>query len=256
MKGMDGQLFDQGHSSESERARTADLMRMTPAGYRSVLDAGAREGYYSRLLSERFEEVTALDLNPLQAGWGNGVRCVQGDLTRLPFPDNSFDVVFCSEVIEHVPAVEKACSEIARVARHEILVGVPYRQDTRVGRTTCAKCGRNNPPWGHVNSFDEKRLEKLFHPLRVVQRSYVWTNRERTSFLASRMMDLAGNPWGVYDSQEPCGHCGAKLSPPTKRTAFQRLCGGSAFALNRIQQQFIKPRAAWIHLLLKKERSS
>ncbi len=252
-KGMDGRLAGQTHETESERARTADLLRLTPAGYKSVLDAGAREGYYSRLLMERFETVTALDMNPLNPRNMEGIRCVQGDLTRLPFPDNSFDVVFCSEVLEHVPKIERACSEIVRVTRHEALIGVPYRQDIRLGRTSCGSCHRTNPPWGHVNSFDEKRLEKLFTPLRVVEQSFVWTNDEHTSALAAWLMDRGGNPWGVYDSQEPCGHCGAKLSPPPSRSTLQRLSAASASALNRVQSWFTKPHANWIHLVLKKK---
>ena len=42
---MDGALAGQTNETESERARTADLMRLTTVGYKSVLDAGAREGY-------------------------------------------------------------------------------------------------------------------------------------------------------------------------------------------------------------------
>jgi SAM-dependent methyltransferase len=253
---MDGYLVDHPHETESERVRTADLMRLTPTGLKSVLDAGARDGFYSRLLTGRFAAVTALDLNPLRPDSLNGVRCVQGDLTRLPFPNNSFDVVFCSEVLEHIPEVEKACSEITRVTRNEAVIGVPYRQDTRVGRTTCGSCNQINPPWGHLNSFDENRLENLFHPLRIVQQSYVWTSKERTNALASWLMDRGGNPWGAYNSQEPCGHCGAKLYPPAERSALQRLCVRMAFALNLIQSQFIKPRANWIHIVLKKERTT
>jgi SAM-dependent methyltransferase len=251
---MGGPMVDQTHESEGERARTADLMRLTPTGYGSVLDAGARDGYYSRLLSGRFVAVTALDVNPLNPGRLNGIRCVQGDLTQLPFTDNSFDVVFCSEVLEHIPGVDKACSEIVRVTRNEAVIAVPYRQDTRVGRTTCGSCGRANPPWGHVNSFDEERLAQLFHPLRAVRWSYVWTNQEHTNAVASWLMDRGGNPWGAYNSQEPCGHCGAKLYPPAARSALQRLCGTAAFALNLIQGWFTKPHANWIHLVFQKER--
>ncbi len=252
-KGIHGGLTGQRHETESECARTADLLRLTPAGYKSVLDAGARDGYYSRLLTERFEAVTALDMNPLEPSTMDGIRCVQGDLTRLPFPDNSFDVVFCSEVLEHIPKLENACSEIVRVTRHEALIGVPYRQDIRLGRTSCGSCHGTNPPWGHVNSFDEKKLETLFNPLRVVQRSYVWTNDEHTSAVAAWLMDRAGNPWGVYDSQERCGHCGAKLSPPASRSTLGRLFAASASALNGLQRRFTKPHANWIHLVLEKK---
>ena len=64
------------------------------------------------------------------------------DVTQLTFEDMSFDALMSLEVLEHVPAVERACKEIARVARHEVVIGVPYKQDTRLGRTKCSNCGK------------------------------------------------------------------------------------------------------------------
>jgi len=42
---------------------------------------------------------------------------VQLDATQLPFPSNSIDVIVCCEVIEHIPDVGKAISEIDRVLK-------------------------------------------------------------------------------------------------------------------------------------------
>lgn len=41
----------------------------------------------------------------------------QQDLTDLPYPDRSFDLVLCSHVLEHIPDDRKAIAEIARVLR-------------------------------------------------------------------------------------------------------------------------------------------
>ncbi len=238
------------HESESERARTGDLLRVLPRGRRSVLDIGARDGYYSRLLTEHFTEVTALDLQ--KPGFEiPGVVTVAGDVTKLDFPDASFDCVFCTEVLEHVPDIEKACQEIIRVARHEIIVGVPFKQDIRVDRTTCRSCGKNNPPWGHVNSFDEDRLFRLFSGLRVVSKSLVGSTSEATNFLSAFLMDVAGNPWGTYDQDERCIHCGAKLIPPD-RNLWQRACSAMAVSINRAQTVWTRPHGNWIHLLFSK----
>src|SRR5947208_8764132 len=141
-------------ASESERARTDDLLRLIPKNRRSRLDIGARDGQFSRLFTQYFDEVTALDLERPTFEIP-GVVTVAGNATRLDYPDDAFDCVFCAEVLEHIPAIDQACRELARVARYEIVIGVPYRQDIRLGRTTCRSCGKSNPPWGHVNSFDE-----------------------------------------------------------------------------------------------------
>ncbi len=51
----------------------------------------------------------------------------QVDVTRLPFPDGAFDVVICSEVMEHIPDNRKAVSELMRVLKPggDLVVSVP-----------------------------------------------------------------------------------------------------------------------------------
>ncbi len=53
---------------------------------------------------------------------------VVGDVTSLPFEDNTFDVVCVCEVLEHIPfeKVEKALSEIVRVAKKGVVISVPH----------------------------------------------------------------------------------------------------------------------------------
>jgi len=122
-------------NSPAEIARTRDLLAIVPKNLSSVLDVGARDGHFSRLLTEHFESVTALDLTMPQLDFDR-VRPVQGDVTKLQFPDDNFDVAFCAEVLEHVPALQKACSEIERVARHAVMIGVPFSLIAMAVRST------------------------------------------------------------------------------------------------------------------------
>jgi SAM-dependent methyltransferase len=39
------------------------------------------------------------------------------DITDLQFPDNSFDIIYCSHVLEHVPDDRKAMRELSRVLK-------------------------------------------------------------------------------------------------------------------------------------------
>lgn len=237
--------------TESEKARTASLMGLLPQGRSSVLDVGARDGHFSRLLTPRFASVTALDLEKPNFDLP-GVTGVAGDATNLQFPDNSFDCVFCAEVLEHIPNVKKAALEIARVARYEIVIGVPFRQDTRVGRTTCPGCGGICPPWGHVNAFDENTLLELFPGCVLTAREFAGSNDETTSTLATWLMDLGRNPWGTYGQEEPCIHCGARLEPPKDRPLWRRCCSSLAARMNKIQSRFTAPHQNWIHAVFSK----
>lgn len=226
-------------------------MRLVPKGYHSVLDAGARDGYYSLQLTQYFDAVTSLDLSKPQVEHER-VTCVAGDLTRLPYPDNSFDVVFCTEVLEHIPALEEAVREIKRVARHCILIGVPYKQDIRVARVTCAKCGKVSPPWGHVNVFDEHRLEELFQPFRVAQKALTGVNRNRTNAVATWLTDLGRNPYGVYGAEQRCLYCGSGLDTEPTRSFMHKACGVMGTRLMRAQSALSKPHANWIHVVFER----
>ena len=243
---------EQYRNSESEKARVADLFRVMPVGRKSVLEIGARDGYFSRPLAERFAEVTALDLEKPNFQLPR-VTTVAGDATKLQFPDNSFDCVLCAEVLEHIPAVEQAARELARVTRHELIIGVPYRQDIRSGRTRCSKCGKTNPPWAHVNTFDDARLDRLFPSLAIKSKTFVGSTREGTNAFSAMLMDMAGNPWGTYIQDEPCIHCGAVLVQPVHRSFLSRVCSGIAARLDKLQMRFAQPHANWIHIVFSKD---
>jgi hypothetical protein len=93
---------------------------------------------------------------------------------------------------------------------------------------------------------------RLFPGLRVISKSFVGINADATSAVAACLMDLAGNPWGTYDQDEPCVHCGAKLRAPAANSLFSRTCAALAGRMNRIQGFFPKPHGNWIHLRLGK----
>ena len=209
--------------SEKEKERTRNLLGLIPGRSSSVLDIGVREGYISVKLTDFFDSVTALDLEKPNIVNDN-VTCVQGDVTDLEFSDKSFHTVFCSEVLEHIPPdlLQKACNEIQRVAQEYIIIGVPYRQDIRVGRTTCYTCGRKNPPWGHVNTFDEKKMMSLFSGVSCEKIRFHGENTEYTNFLSALLMNLAGNPYGDYSQLEHCIYCGNTLKPPPGKKSITK----------------------------------
>lgn len=239
--------------SPKEKARIQELMRIIPKNRSTVLEIGARDGHISKLLTSLFVQVTALDLKKPEFSIPR-VTPVQGDVSKLKMPDDSYDVVICTEVLEHVAEelLDDACREIIRVAKYDIVIGVPYKQDLRVGRTTCGCCGWPNPPWGHVNSFDEERLERLFQAVCLVSKNYIGETRDKTNALSAFLMNAAGNPSGTYDQEEACIHCGERLVRAPKDRIVQRLYSKLASILTRIQRKLIRSSPNWIHMTFMK----
>lgn len=246
--------LDEYRRSPREQERTRDLLKtIAELDGHCALDVGARDGHFSRLLSATFPRVTALDVERPQFDHP-GVSCVKGDITQLEFANATFDLVLCTEVLEHIPPqlLGVACSELARVTRRHLIVGVPFKQDLRVGRTLCLNCGKRNPPWGHVNRFDLDLLKCLFPRLEVVSCHFVGMHREITNPVSSVLNRWAGDPFGTYGQEEVCIHCGVKLLAPKDRSIVQRMLTRTASEIDKIQRRVSAPRPIWIHLLFSK----
>lgn len=92
-----------------------------------VLDAGCGSSTKSIHLARRGYRVTAVDVSHAildaarkavaEHGLQDRVTHQWADLTAMPFPDGSFARVLCWGVLMHVPNVEKAVAELARVTR-------------------------------------------------------------------------------------------------------------------------------------------
>jgi len=80
-----------------------------------VLDAGAGQAQF-RANFERANYV-ALDTAVGQSDWDYSHLDVLGDVNRLPLASDRFDLIFCTEVLEHLPAPAGAAAEFARVLK-------------------------------------------------------------------------------------------------------------------------------------------
>lgn len=239
-------------AGELERMRIADLMKLTPSGG-NVLEIGARDCFISRKLLALYGRVTALDLRKPEIDEA-GITPVQGDVTALGFPDASFDTVFCTEVLEHVAPerLQKACDEIRRVARRWVVIGVPYRQDLRAGRTRCVRCGTVNPPTGHLNRFGTEEAVSLFPGMKVRTVRLVGSRAAVTNPLSVLLYRMCGYPYGSYDQEEGCVCCGAPLEQPRIGAVTWAVCF-VARALDALQRRLdFRRRPIWLHILFEK----
>jgi ubiquinone/menaquinone biosynthesis C-methylase UbiE len=93
--------------------------------YEDVLDVGCGSGIATQLLAEAGANVTAVDLTSWAvettrrrlAAFGLQAEVRQEDAERLPFADESFDLVFSWGVIHHSSDMDRALSELVRVTR-------------------------------------------------------------------------------------------------------------------------------------------
>ena len=151
----------------------------------SVFDGGCGEGFVLHELNQArpVKSFYAIDVdeNEVKDASRNLPFCDvrQGNLYEIPFKDNSFDLVICSEVLEHLEEPEKALLEIKRVSKKYVLLSVPNEPWFRI---SSLMSGKYLKTWGnhpeHVQNWTAgqfvKMVAKYFKVIKV-ETSFPWT---------------------------------------------------------------------------------
>ncbi len=134
-------------------------------GARRVLEVGCGEGLLADHLirqarPERFDACDvalrpAADLDPQ-------LNLREASIYALPYPDASFDLVLCCEVLEHLADPAAGLAELARVSARHVLLSTPWEPVWRLLNLARGRYLRDlgNTP-GHVQHFSRRALQEL-----------------------------------------------------------------------------------------------
>jgi SAM-dependent methyltransferase len=154
---------------------TVDFARLPISQGTRLLDLGCGAGRHAFEAARRGASVVALDMDSgeltqvsaitaamTEAGEipaGASITAAAGDATRMPFPDDSFDIVIAAEIMEHIPADQNAMHEVARVLKPGGIaaVTVPAWLPERV--CWLLSDDYHNVPGGHIRIFTRRELE-------------------------------------------------------------------------------------------------
>jgi ubiquinone/menaquinone biosynthesis C-methylase UbiE len=113
----------------------AGKLKMASAGQK-ILDIGAGEGRYKKFtehleyVSQDFAQYDGQgDGSGLQTGaWDCSSIDIVSDILAIPVPDVSFDIILCTEVLEHVPNPRLAIKEMLRILKPggRLIVTAPF----------------------------------------------------------------------------------------------------------------------------------
>ncbi len=158
---------------------TVDFDKLGLRPGQRVLDLGCGAGRHAFEMYRRGARVVAFDEDAAelenvatmfgamraegQVPTGAEANTLAGDALALPFPDESFDHVVASEILEHIPEDEKAMHELTRVVKPggRVVVTVPNRFPERI--CWALSDAYHQVEGGHVRIY---RIEELFARLR------------------------------------------------------------------------------------------
>lgn len=172
---------------------TIDFDRLPIEPGFKILDVGCGSGRHtcaaSRLknvltvgLDIRFEEVTEAKKKlvyeaSLGLNGGGFSTILVADIKCLPFKDGFFDLVICSEVLEHIHDHDTAISEVIRVLKpgKDLAVSVPRYLPERICWSLSKDYGNSND--GHIRIYRKNELTGLLESAGVEK----WTSHHAHS---------------------------------------------------------------------------
>jgi ubiquinone/menaquinone biosynthesis C-methylase UbiE len=132
---QDVQQYEEDRRMSLRRETIAKYLKQFAPANARILDCGCGLGdVLSGIPADPGYELHGFDfaqsnVNVAQRRLSNGATIRQGSLYEIPFPDASFDVAMCTEVLEHIEDDRKAVSEISRIVKPGgfLLTAVPYQ---------------------------------------------------------------------------------------------------------------------------------
>ncbi len=143
-----------------------DFVKKTSA--RNILDVGCGEGFMICNIKDQLPScnITGIDIS-IDALTIAKRKCPDADFyignaSELKFDNDSFDLVICSEVLEHIKKPETALSELYRVSSKNIILSVPNEPWFWLSNLISLNhiSGFGNAP-GHVNHWNPASFNKL-----------------------------------------------------------------------------------------------
>ncbi|MFA5358409.1 MAG: class I SAM-dependent methyltransferase [Patescibacteria group bacterium] len=134
----------------------------------NIIDIGCGEGFtLDRIQKSSInKELVGIDSSLVAVNLGKELfpqlDLRLGNIYQLPFPDKSFDLVVCTEVLEHLENPSQALQEIVRMAKKYIILSVPHEPFFSLRNILQGKHLKRlgNTP-GHINWWTEAKFKKF-----------------------------------------------------------------------------------------------
>ncbi len=145
------------------------LKEIIPDEVRSIIDVGCGNGVITNELASHYD-VIGIDRSS-EALANVKTQKIEASCDHIPLPDASADLVFSSELLEHLDdeVYANTVSEIKRLTKKYILITVPNQENPDKISIQCPKCNYLfNRPY-HFRSFNIHKFEHDFSEFNILK---------------------------------------------------------------------------------------
>lgn len=149
-------------SKAREKLIVQEIQKLNKKNY--FLEVGCAQGHYLSKAIKKTKHTYGVDVSKdfIEKSKKTKAICFVSSAEKLPFKKEMFNIVLCTEVLEHVPNWKKAVKEIKRVLKKggHAIITIPLEKAVfwRIGSIFF-------PPKktrGHINLLNSKEIEKEF----------------------------------------------------------------------------------------------
>ena len=159
-------LLSESSPAQAMHFRSMGLVRSTARSFQrlrgsldsasTILDVGCGNGLLAEMIGAPFPTVGVdYSLGMCRAARARGIFAVHASALKLPFPNNSFDLVCCSEVIHYYDDVSLFLTELARVTKPggRVIISAP-NSESALRKITRNLRNTNGDPVIHGRSIE------------------------------------------------------------------------------------------------------
>lgn len=162
------------------------IKNILPSDVATVAEIGCGAGYSTKTLQSFFPQTLPFfasdvdqDLVTLTKLQNPTVTTSVESIYTLSHTNNSFDIVFCLEVLEHLEHPKEALIELARISNKYVVVSVPREPMWRLANMARGAYWKHigNTP-GHINHWSKRSMQKFVSEtldVVTVTSSFPWT---------------------------------------------------------------------------------
>jgi len=214
-----------------------DIMTLLPSDVDRLLDIGCGNGFITNDLPSHID-VVGIDFSSEALQYINRAKCLS-NILNLPFNEQIFDLVMANDVLEHIPlsSYRQALAELFRVAKHYVIITVPFLEDLTAGQVRCENCSKLFHKNYHQQSMGLEQIRLMALPAwklgQVILSGETW---DEEPLEVARIRQGFGQC--ATSSYPLCPHCETVSPAPVGANKEDMIWAISSFlSANAIQQR-------------------